>query len=174
MGQRAHPRRALQARHPRQRAGRNLAADLFVVQTLTMRTLYAFFFITHARRELVQCSITASPTAAWIWQQFINATPWGRQPGYLIHDRDVVYGKVMPGRLAAVGVTSVRTPVRTPRANGIAERVIRTIRQECLDHVIVLSEHHLSTLLKDFMTYCNEDDRIAPSNSTPRSGSTDL
>lgn len=133
------------------------AADFFVVQTLSMRTLYVFFFITHARRELVQCSVTASPTAAWIWQQFINATPWGKQPAYLIHDRDAVYGKKLPLKLAGVGVRSVRTPVRAPRANGIAERVIRTIRQECLDHVIVLNEHHLGAVLMDFMSYYNED-----------------
>jgi hypothetical protein len=74
------------------------AADFFVVQTVTMRTLYVFFFITHGRRELVQFSVTASPSAAWVWQQFINATPWGRQPAYLIHDRYAVYGKAMPGR----------------------------------------------------------------------------
>jgi hypothetical protein len=113
------------------------AADFFVVQTMTMRTLYVFFFITHARRELVQCSITASPTAAWVWQQFVSATPWGRQPRYLVHDRDAVYGRALPAKLASVGVSSVRTPVRAPRANSVAERVIRTMRQECLDHVIV-------------------------------------
>jgi hypothetical protein len=115
------------------------AADFFVVQTMTMRTLYVFFFITHARRELVQCSITASPTAAWVWQQFVSATPWGRQPRYLVHDRDAVYGRALPAKLASVGVSSVRTPVRAPRANSVAERVIRTMRQECLDHVIVVN-----------------------------------
>jgi transposase InsO family protein len=124
---------------------------------MTMRTLYVFFFITHARRELVQCSITASPTAAWVWQQFVNATPWGRQPRYLVHDRDAVYGRALPAKLASVGVSSVRTPVRAPRANSVAERVIRTIRQECLDHVIVLNEHHLGALLTEFSTYYNKD-----------------
>lgn len=133
------------------------AADFFVVQTMTMRTVYVLFFITHARRELVQCSITTSPTAAWVWQQFINATPWGLQPQHLIHDRDAVYGKALPAKLASIGVRSVRTPVRAPRANGIAERVIRTIRQECLDHVIVLNEQHLRAVLKDFVAYYNED-----------------
>jgi hypothetical protein len=68
------------------------AADLFVDQTLTFRTLYVFFFIRHQRRELLDFNVTASPTAAWIWQQLLEATPWSRQPKFLIHDRDAVYG----------------------------------------------------------------------------------
>jgi transposase InsO family protein len=133
------------------------AADLFVVQTVGFRTLYVFFFITHQRREVVHVNVTASPTAAWIWQQFINATPWGWQPGYLIHDRDAVYGRDFPARLDRSGVASVRTPFRAPRANSIAERVIRTIRQECLDHVVVLSEGHLTKVLHEFIDYYNHD-----------------
>jgi transposase InsO family protein len=72
----------------------------------------------------------------------INATPWSRQPRYLIHDRDAVYGKQFDARLGRLGVTGVRTPVRAPRANSIAERVVRTFRAECLDHVTVINEHH--------------------------------
>jgi hypothetical protein len=90
------------------------AADLFVVQTVGFRTLYVFFFITHERREVVHFNVTASPTAAWIWQQFNNATPWGRHPGFVIHDRDAAYGRDYPARLRRSGVTSVRTPVRAP------------------------------------------------------------
>jgi len=116
-----------------------------------------FFFITHEQGEVVHFNVTASPTAAWIWQQFINATPWGEQPGYLIHDRDAVYGRYFPARLQGAGVVSVRTPVRSPRANSIAERVVRTARQECLDHVIVLNERHLRTLLMEFTDYYNRD-----------------
>jgi transposase InsO family protein len=133
------------------------AADLFVVQTVGFRTLYVLFFITHARRELVHFNVTASPTAAWIWQQFINATPWGRQPRHLIHDRDASYGKDFGARLARLGVSDVRTPVRAPRANSIAERLVRTIRQECLDHVIVVNEHHLHGVLSEFVSYYNHE-----------------
>jgi hypothetical protein len=109
------------------------AADLLVVQTVGFRTLYVFFVITHDRRELVHFNVTASPTAAWIWRQVLNATPWGRQPTYLVHDRDAVF--------------------RAPRANSIAERVVRTFRQECLDHVIVISEGHLHALLTEYVYY---------------------
>jgi len=133
------------------------AADLFVVQTIGFRTLYVFFFIRHARRELMHFNVTASPTAAWIWQQVINATPWGRQPRYLIHDRDAVYGKEFKGKLARIGVASMRTPIRAPRANSVAERLVRTLRQEVLDHVIVLNEWHLHALLSEFAVYYNHE-----------------
>jgi hypothetical protein len=86
-------------------------ADLFVVQTVGFRTLYVFFFITHARRELVQFNLTASPTAAWIWQQVINATPWGRPPRYLIHDRDAVYGDQFDARLLLQRRSSAPEPL---------------------------------------------------------------
>ncbi len=133
------------------------AADLFVVQTLGFRTLYVLLFITHARRELVHLHVTASPTAVWVWRQVINATPWGRKPTHLIHDRDAVYGKEFGAKLARLGIASVRTPIRAPRANAVAERVVRTLRQECLDHVIVRNERHLLTVLSEFLRYYNHD-----------------
>jgi len=106
------------------------AADLLVVQTVGFRTLYVFFFITHARREMVHFNVTSSPTAAWIWQQVINATPWGRKPSHLVHDRDTVYGRAFDSKLGRLGVVGIKTPVRAPRANSIAERAVRTLRQE--------------------------------------------
>jgi transposase InsO family protein len=133
------------------------AADFFVVQTLNMRTPYVFVMIAHARRELVSVTVTDSPTSAWIWQQFVEATPWGVQPLHLIHDHDAVYGKVFPAQLERTGVTSVRTPIRAPRANAVAERAIRTLREECLDHVIVLNEHQLRKILAKFVAYYNEE-----------------
>ena len=133
------------------------AADFFVVQTLNLRTLYVMVFIAHSRRELVHVSVTDSPTATWIWQQFVEARPWGAQPLHLIHDRDAVYGKVFPAQLERVGVRSVRTPFRAPRANAVAERMVRTLRQECLDHVIVLNERHLRQILAEFVAYYNDE-----------------
>ena len=133
------------------------AADLFVVQTVGFRTLYVLFFITHVRRELVHFNVTANPQAAWIWQQFLNATPWGRQPSYLIHDRDAAYGKGFGSTLARLGVREIRTPVRAPRANSIAERLVRTFRQECLEDVIVVNERHLHALLTEFVEYYNQE-----------------
>ncbi len=100
------------------------AADLFVVQTVGFRILYVFFCIRHERRELIHFNVTASPTAAWIWQQLLEATPWGRRPKYLIHDRDTVYGGDFDRKLVSLGVAGVRTPPRAPTANAIAERIV--------------------------------------------------
>ena len=133
------------------------AADLFVVQTIGMQTLYVFFFISHLRRELVQFNVTTSPTAAWIWRQVIEATAWDSQPQHLIHDRDNVYGDDFGTKLAAIGIADIRTPYRAPLANSVAERVVRTFRQECLDHIVVLNERHLVALLTKFVHYYNHD-----------------
>ena len=135
------------------------AADLFVVQTVGFKTLYVLFFIRHGRRELVHFSVTASPTAAWIWRQVLEATPWGRHPNHLIHDRDAVYGRDIDARLGNLGIAGVRTPFRAPRANAVAKRVVRTFRAECLDHVIVMNERHLHAVLKEFIGYYNHDRR---------------
>jgi hypothetical protein len=121
------------------------AADLFVDQTIDFQTLYVFFFIRHERRELIQCKVTASPTAAWIWRQVIEATAWGCQPKHVIRDRDNSYGADLGTKLAMLGIEDHKTPYRAPLANSVAERVVRTFRQECLDHIIVLNEQHLLT-----------------------------
>jgi transposase InsO family protein len=133
------------------------ASDLFVVQTIGFRTLYVLFFVSHARRELVYLNVTSSPTAAWVWQQLLNATPWSRQPRHLIHDRDNAYGRHFDSRLAGIGVAGIRTPYRAPKANAIAERLVGTLRRECLDHVIVVNESHLVRLLTEFAAYYNRD-----------------
>jgi len=87
----------------------------------------------------------------------IEATPWGQHPKWLIHDRDRVYGADFATRLVGLGIESVRTPVQSPRANSIAERVVRTLRRECLDHILALSERHLRAVLIEFVTYYNRD-----------------
>ena len=101
--------------------------------------------------------MTAHPTAAWVWRQVVEATPWGRRPTHLIRDRDRVYGGDFRQRAAALGIETVLTPVRAPRANAVAERAIGTLRRECLDHVIPLDEVHLRTILADYATYYNHD-----------------
>ena len=133
------------------------AADLLVVQTIGFRTLYVLFLVSHARRELIYLNVTGSPTAAWVWQQLINATAWSRKPVHLIHDRDNVYGKDFDTRLAALGVIGIRTPYRAPKANAIAERLAGTLRRECLDHIIVLNEGHLVRVLREFASHYNLD-----------------
>ena len=102
-------------------------------------------------------NVTANPTAAWVWQQLIEATPWGHQPRHLLHDRDAVYGRDFRQRAKRIGIDSIATPVRAPQANAIAERVIGTLRRECLDHLIVLDEQHLSSVLGEFVAYYNRE-----------------
>jgi len=131
------------------------AADFFTVQTLTLKTLYVFFFIAHRRRRLVHLNVTAHPTAEWVWRQLIEATPWGEQPKHLIRDRDCCYGGSFNGRAARLGIQAILTPVQAPRANAVAERVVGTLRRECLDHLIILSERQLGRLLREYVAYYN-------------------
>jgi putative transposase len=131
------------------------AADLCTVQTLTFRTLYVLVVIAHGRRALVHLAVTAHPTAAWGWRQLVEATAWGRRPRFLLRDRDAVYGGDFAQRAAALGAETLLAPVRAPRANAVAERVIGTLRRECLDHHIVLHERHLSAVLREFTRYYN-------------------
>jgi putative transposase len=133
------------------------AADLLTVHTLTFKTLYVLLLITHHRRELVRVGVTTHPTAAWVWRQRIEATAWGRQPTYLIRDRDRVYGGDFAARAEALGIQTLLTPFRAPRANAIAERVVRTLRNDCLDHVLVLNEQHLRTVLAEYVAYYNTE-----------------
>jgi transposase InsO family protein len=114
-------------------------------------------FITHGRRELVHVAVTPHPTAAWVWRQLIEATAWGREPTYLIRDRDRVYGGDFASRAEAMGIRTLLTPYRAPKANAIAERVVRTLRNECLDHVLVLNERHLQSVLAEYVAYYNVD-----------------
>ncbi len=100
----------------------------------------------------------------------IEATPWNRHPRFLIRDRDRSYGGDFIGRAAGLGIRTMLTPVHAPKANAIAERVVRTFRQECLDHVIVLNERHLRGLLREFVPYYNADRPHRSLNLTPPAG----
>ena len=131
------------------------ATDFFTVQTLTLKTLYVSLFISHDRRQLVHLNVTPHPRAEWVWQQLIEATPWGQQPKFLIRDRDCCYGGSFNRRAARLGIEAVLTPIRAPKANAIAERVIGTLRRECLDHLIIINERHLRTMLREYEVYYN-------------------
>lgn len=133
------------------------AADLFVVQTVSYRILYVFFLLRHDRREWIHFNVTASPTAAWIWRQVVEATPLGRQPTFLIHDRDAAYGADFDDRLARLGIAGVRAAPRAPKMDAIGERLVRTMPTECLDHIMVTSESHLQRVLTEFAPYYNRE-----------------
>jgi transposase InsO family protein len=133
------------------------AADLLTVPTLTFRTLYVLVFIAHGRRELVHVNVTANPTAAWVWRQLIEATPWGQKPRHLLRDRDAVYGREFRQRAQRIGIDAIATPIHAPKANAVAERVIGTLRRECFDHIIVVDEQHLRSVLTEFVQYYNRE-----------------
>ena len=133
------------------------AADLFTVPTLTFKHLYVLVFIAPGRREVVHVNVTANPTAAWVWRQVIEATPWGHTPRHLLRDRDSVYGRDFRQRARRIGIDAIAAPVRSPRANAVVERVIGTLRRECLDHLIVLNEQHLLSVLTEFVQYYNHE-----------------
>ncbi|MDA0352320.1 MAG: integrase core domain-containing protein [Chloroflexi bacterium] len=130
-------------------------ADFFTVPTLTLSTLYVFFVISHDRRRIEHFNRTRHPTADWVWRQLMEATPWGVGPRFLIRDRDRNYGGDFVARARRIGIETVLTPVRAPQANAVAERVIGTLRRECVDHIIPLSEQHLRAVLREYGDYYN-------------------
>jgi transposase InsO family protein len=132
------------------------AMDLFVVPTIGFDLLYAFIIVRLDRRDLAWINVTTNPTAEWIARQLTEAFPWDGVPGYMIRDRDRIYGTVVTRRLRAMGIRDKPTAPASPWQNGVAERLIGSIRRECLDHVIVLGEAHLRRILKFYAHYYNE------------------
>jgi len=130
--------------------------DFFVLPTATFRLLFVLIVLHHDRRRIVHIGVTAHPTATWIKQQMTEAFPWDTAPRYMIRDRDGVYGLEVRARIKAMGIDEVLTAPRSPWQNPYVERVIGSIRRECLDHVIVLSERHLRRVLHSYLDYYHE------------------
>ena len=130
-----------------------VSMDFFTVPTLTGRVLFVLVLLTHHRRRIVHLAVTEHPTAAWTAQQIIEAFPNDTAPRWLLRDRDAIYGDVFRRRVAGMGITEVITSPSSPWQNPYAERLIGSIRRECLDHVIVLGERHLRRLLTAYLTY---------------------
>jgi transposase InsO family protein len=126
------------------------AADMFVVPTIGFKLLYCMVFLAHSRRGLLHHAVTAHPTAEWVARQLTEAFPWDTAPGYLVRDRDAVYGDVVRRRLRALGIRDRPTAPRSPWQNACVERLIGSIRRECLDHVIVLGEAHLHRIVSRY------------------------
>ncbi len=132
------------------------ACDLLTVRTLWFRTLYVFFVIHHSTREIIHVRVIAHPTANWLAQQMVEACGADREPPrYLIHDRDGCYGTTFDRRVRSLGIKQIRTPVKAPRANAIAERWIRSVRAECLDHVFIFGHQQLQRSLNEYCFYYN-------------------
>ncbi|MEJ2378585.1 MAG: integrase core domain-containing protein [Pseudolabrys sp.] len=131
------------------------AMDLFVVPTIGFAQLYVLVIVRLARRELVWINVTRHPTAEWIAQQITEAFPWNEAPRYLIRDRDGIYGAAVTRRLRAMGIRDRPIAPGSPWQNGYAERLIGTIRRECVDHLIVFGEGHLRRILHRYAAYYN-------------------
>ena len=131
------------------------AMDLFVVPTVSFRLLYGLLIMGHGRRQILWLGVTAHPTAEWIANQLTQAYGWERAPRYLIRDRNSCYGSVFTRRLRSLGIRDHPTSPRSPWQNGYAERLIGSIRRECLDHVVVFGERHLRHVLSCYMEYYN-------------------
>ena len=129
--------------------------DLFVVPTIGFDLLYAFVIVRLDRRDLVWIDVTTNPTAEWIARQLTEAFPWDEAPKYLIRDRDRIYGASVTRRIRAMGIRDRPTAPASPWQNGYAERLIGSIRRECVDHFIILGETHLRRVLRSYAEYYN-------------------
>jgi len=130
-----------------------VSIDFFTVPTARLRVLFVFVVLAHDRRRVLHFNVTEHPTAAWTAQQIVDAFPDDSAPSYLLHDRDSVYGRVFRQRVKGMGVGEVLTAPHSPWQNPFAERLIGSIRRECLNHVLVLGERHLRRTLARYFAY---------------------
>jgi putative transposase len=129
-----------------------MAADFFVVPTVTYRLMFVLVILVHHRRRIVHVAVTDHPTAVWTAQQLRNAFPQDHAPRYLLHDRDAAFTDIV-STIGAMQIHEVLTTARSPWQNAYVERVIASSRRECHDHVIVLSIAGLQRVLADYVTY---------------------
>ena len=135
--------------------GQIAAVNFFTVPTVTFRVLYVFLVLRHDRRHVVHFDATTSPTAQWTAQQIVEAFPFEEAPRFLLRDRDGIYGQEFRERVRDMGIEEVLISFRSPWQSPYVERLIGSVRGECLDHVIVLNEGHLRRLLAECFGYYN-------------------
>lgn len=141
-----------------------VAVDFLVVPTIRFRLLFVFVVLSHARRQVVHFNVTAK----WTAQQIVEAFPWDTAPRFLLRDRDRIYGDAFRKRVDSMGMEEVMTAYRSPWQNAYVERLHGSVRRECLDHIIVLNEKHLSRILRDYFAYYHEDrTRLGLDKDTP-------
>jgi|SRR6516164_6455496 len=132
------------------------AIDLFVVPTLTFERLFAFLVLGHGRRQLLWFEVTRHPTAEWLARQITEAFPWASAPAYLVRDNDRAYGRAFTSRVRAMGIRDRPISPGSPWQNPYVERLIGTVRRECLDRMLVFGEAHLRQILSSYEAYYNE------------------
>jgi transposase InsO family protein len=147
--------------------------DFLVVPTITFKVLFVLIVLSHERRRAVHFGITTNPTAEWTARQITEAFPWDTAPRFLIRDRHRTYGQVFRNRLAMMAITDVVTAPRSPWQNGYVERLIGSVRRECFDHIIAVSDRQLRRVLKSYLAYYNQTrthlalDKDAPEPRSP-------
>ena len=132
------------------------SVDFFVVYTITFELLYVFVILEHERRRVVHFGVTAHPSAEWTANHMVQAFPFETAPRYTLRDRDKIYGAFFRRRVAQLGIEQVVTARKSPWQNPFVERMIGSIRRECLNHVIILNERHLRRILRSYLAYYHE------------------
>jgi transposase InsO family protein len=133
-----------------------VSIDFFTVPTATFRILYVLVILSHGRRRIVHFNVTESPSSAWTARQLIEAFPWDTAPRYLLRDQDKIFGLEFQRTVLNLGVEEIRISPHSPWQNPYVERVIGSIRRECLDHMIIFNEHHLLRVLRAYFRYYTE------------------
>jgi putative transposase len=139
----------------RSHASQIWACDFLQVTDLYFRPLFAFFIVELKSRRVIHVGVTGSPTDAWLAQQLREATPYGQAPKYLIRDNDSKFGRCFVHVAKTSTIKILKTPVHAPRANAICERYMRSVRQECLDHLLIFGEKQLQRILNEYVVYFN-------------------
>jgi putative transposase len=133
-----------------------VSIDLFIVPTIRFKLLYVLIVLAHSRRKVLHFNVTENPTALWTAQQIVEAFPWDSAPRYLLRDRDAIYGGAFQKRIHAMGIEQVLSAPRSPWQNPFVERLIGTLRRDCLDHVVALNERHLRRIVARYVTYYHD------------------
>jgi putative transposase len=133
-----------------------VSIDFFIVPTIRFKLLYVLIVLAHSRRKVLHFNVTENPTALWTAQQIVEAFPWDSAPRYLLRDRDAIYGGAFQKRIHAMGIEQVLSAPRSPWQNPFVERLIGTLRRDCLDHVVALNERHLRRIVARYVTYYHD------------------
>jgi putative transposase len=130
-----------------------VSIDFLVVPTIRCKLLFVLLVLSHSRRRVLHFNVTENPTAQWTGQQIVEAFPWDTAPKYLLRDRDAIYGSAFQRRVQSMGIEEVLSAPRSPLQNPFVERLIGTLRRDCLDHVIVQNERHLRRIVGRYLDY---------------------